>query len=90
MTRIGSGTPDGTTGSRIAASGGPNLSDEDILVSVDQRIPGGLDLEEWAQLRRVLALIKECDPVGTSARVFSVIETALRAHYAKQIERAGY
>jgi hypothetical protein len=37
---------------------------KDILISVDQRIPGGLDLEEWAQLRRVLALIKVCAPVG--------------------------
>jgi len=44
----------------------------------DQRIPGGLDLEEWAVLRRVLALIKECAPHGTSAgEVFQVIETAL-------------
>jgi len=32
---------------------------KDILVSVDQRIPRGLDLEEWAVLRRVLGLIKE-------------------------------
>jgi hypothetical protein len=59
---------------------------KDILVSVDQRIPGGLDLEEWAVLRRVLGLIKECAPHGTSAlEVFQVNETALRAHYAKQI-----
>src|SRR5262249_18306396 len=63
---------------------------EGILVSVDQRIPVGLDLEEWAQLRRVLALIKECAPAGTSAgEVFQVIEEALRARYAKQIEPPG-
>jgi len=39
---------------------------KDILVSVDQRIPGGLDLEEWALLRRVLGLIKKSAPAGSS------------------------
>jgi hypothetical protein len=31
---------------------------KDILVSVDQCFPGGLDLEEWVLLRRVLALAR--------------------------------
>ena len=59
---------------------------EPSIVAVISAV-GGLDLEEWALLRRVLGLIKECAPHGTSAlEVFQVIEISLRAHYVKQIE----
>jgi hypothetical protein len=62
---------------------------KDILVSVEQRIPGGLAPEDWALLTQVLDLIRSAIPPGSNtppAEVFGVIETALRAQYAKQIE----
>jgi len=62
---------------------------EPSIVAVISAV-GGLDLEEWALLRRVLGLIKECARHGTSAlEVFQVIEISLPAHYAKQIEPPG-
>jgi len=64
---------------------------KDILVSVEQRIPGSLDPESWAMLVRVLDTIKGAIPPGSNAppaEVFGVIETALRAHYAREVEGA--
>ena len=65
---------------------------KDILVTVEQRtLPGGLDPEEWALMRRVLDLIKANVPTDSNAgpaEVFSIIEDALRARYAKPIEAA--
>jgi hypothetical protein len=60
----------------------------DVLVSVEQRIPGGLDAESWALVLRVLDVVKKVMPEGVTAgpdEVFEVIETALRSHFAKQI-----
>ena len=62
---------------------------KDILVSVEQRIPGGLSPEDWALLTQVLDLIRGAIPAGSNAppaEVFGVIETALRAHFAREIE----
>lgn len=63
---------------------------KDILVSVEQKtIPGGLSPEDWATMLRVLDTIKGAIPAGTDAppaEVFGVIETALRAHFAREIE----
>src|SRR5262249_26503542 len=62
---------------------------KDILVSVEQRIPGGLEPDDWALLQQVLSLIKSAIPPGSNAppgEVFGVIESALRAHFARQIE----
>jgi hypothetical protein len=61
---------------------------KDVLVSVEQRIPGGLSAEDWVLLTQVLDLIRSVVPPGSNAppaEVFGVIETALRAHFAKQI-----
>ena len=61
---------------------------KDVLVSVEQRIPGGLDAESWALMLRVLDVVKRVMPEGAIAgpdEVFGVIETALRSHFAKQI-----
>jgi hypothetical protein len=61
----------------------------DILVSVEQKIPGGLSAEDWTLLQQVLDLIRGAIPPGSNsppAEVFGVIETALRAHFARQIE----
>jgi hypothetical protein len=61
----------------------------DVLVSViEQRRPGGLSADDWALMLRVLDMIKACVPADAGAppsEVFGVIETALRAHYARQI-----
>jgi hypothetical protein len=63
---------------------------KDILVSVEQKtIPGGLEPDDWAMLVRVLDTIKGAVPPESNAppaEVFGVIETALRAHFARQIE----
>src|SRR5262245_8570578 len=57
---------------------------KDVLVSVEQSLPGGLDPSDWALLTRVLDLIKQFAPTDASpGEVFGVIEQALRAHYAK-------
>jgi len=61
---------------------------KDILVSVEQRIPGGLSAEDWGLLQQVLDLIRGAIPPGSNsppAEVLGMIETALRAHYAKEI-----
>ena|SRR5215510_11324819 len=61
---------------------------KDILVSVEQKIPGGLSAEDWVLLTQVLDLVRSAIPPGSSAppaEVFGVIETALRAHFAKEI-----
>ena len=51
-----------------------------------QRIPGNLEPDEWATLRRVLDIIQQCAPAGSDpSKVFETIEFALRADYAKEI-----
>jgi len=60
-----------------------------VLVSVEQRTPGGLSAEDWVLLTQVLDLIRGAIPSGSNAppaEVFGVIETALRAHFARAIE----
>jgi|SRR5262249_4165158 len=61
----------------------------DVLVSVEQRAPGGLSVEDWAIVVRVLDLIRSVVPPDASVapgEVFAVIEEALRARYAKRVE----
>ena len=60
----------------------------DVLVTVENRsLPGGLDPDDWSLMRRVLDLIKaNADSNAGPGEVFSVIENALREHYAKPIE----
>ena len=61
----------------------------DVLVSVEQRAPGGLSVEDWAIVVRVLDLIRSVVPPDANAspgEVFAVIEDALRARYAKRVE----
>jgi len=60
----------------------------DILVSVEQKIPGGLSAEDWTLLQQILDLIRGAIPPGSNsppAKVFGVIKTALRGHFARQI-----
>jgi len=64
---------------------------KDVLLSVEQRIPGGLSTEDWALLMEVLNLLRWVMPAGSKAlpsETFKVIEDALRAHYAKQLPQA--
>jgi hypothetical protein len=62
----------------------------DVLVSViEQRRPGGLSAEDWALMLKVLDMIKSCiapDANAPPAEVFSIIENALRSHFAKEID----
>jgi hypothetical protein len=62
---------------------------KDVLVSVEQVAPGNLDPADWQLMLKVLDIVKACVPVETTpGEVFGVIETALRAHYAKTIDGA--
>jgi hypothetical protein len=59
---------------------------KDVLVSVEQRAPGGLSVEDWATLTRLLDMLKACVPAGAGpSEVFNVIEDALRSHYATNV-----
>jgi hypothetical protein len=59
----------------------------DVFISVEQRAPGNLEPDEWAQLRRILDIIQASAPEGAEpSRVFETIEQALRAEYAKPID----
>lgn len=54
----------------------------DVFISVEQRVSGNLDPDEWAILRRVIDLIQ----VNAKGPVLETIENALRADQAKMIE----
>jgi hypothetical protein len=62
------------------------LVPKELNVAVEQKIPGGLDVDEWQILRRVVDLIKASAPGGELGPVLEIIETALRADQAKMIE----
>ena len=65
---------------------------KDILVSVEQRIPGGLSPDDWQLLQSVLDLIRSAIPAGSNAppaEVLGVVENALRAHFAKRLPQPG-
>jgi len=60
---------------------------KEALVQVEQRLPGGLDPQDWTLMLRVLDTIKQNVPLEANAgpqEVFSVIEEALRIHFAKK------
>jgi hypothetical protein len=59
---------------------------KNVMLSLEQHAPGGLSIEDWALLVRVLDIIKAAQIDAGPGEVFAVIETALRGHYAKQIE----
>jgi hypothetical protein len=53
-----------------------------------RKFPAG-SAEDWVLLTQVLDLIRSAVPAGSNAppaEVFGVIETALRAHFARQVE----
>ena len=55
-------------------------------MNVQQQVPGGLDIDYWAILRRVVDPIKVNAPGGELGPVRELIETALRSDSAKLIE----
>ena len=68
---------------RVVAS----ILPKDVLVNVQQSVPGNLEPEAWATLRRVLDIIQASAPAGAEpSHVFETIETALRAEYAKPVD----
>ncbi len=59
----------------------------DTILTIEQNgPPGGLSSEDWVLLLKVLDLVKAAEIEAGPAEVFSVLETALRSHYAKPIE----
>ena len=62
------------------------LVPKELNVAVEQKTPGGLEVEEWQILRRVVDLIKANAPGGELGPTLQMIENALRADQAKMIE----
>jgi hypothetical protein len=56
---------------------------KDVLVNVQQNVPGNLDPSDWEVLRRVVDLIKANAPGGDLSSTLEAIESALRADRAK-------
>jgi Family of unknown function (DUF5681) len=73
---------DPSTYLRVVAS----ILPKDVLVNVQQSVPGNLQPEAWASLRRVLDLIESCGASGEPQEVFEMIEEDLRARLAKPVE----
>jgi hypothetical protein len=62
------------------------LVPKELNVAVEQKTPGGLDVDEWQILRRVVDLIKANAPGDELGPTLELIENALRADQAKMIE----
>lgn len=61
------------------------LLPKELTVAVEQRLPGNLDPDSWATLRRVFDLIEQFAPDGADPlEIFATIERALIAAYAEQ------
>jgi hypothetical protein len=58
------------------------LLPRDVFISVDQRLPQGLDPEQWEAVRRLAATMKEIAPGATPDE----IEEVLRSGFAKPVE----
>jgi hypothetical protein len=66
------------------SAGAAVLVPKELNVAVEQKTPGGLDVEEWQILRRVVDLIQASE--GRRAGPVEKIENAPRADQAKLIE----
>jgi hypothetical protein len=62
------------------------LVPKELNVAVEQKTPGGLDVDEWQILRRVVDLIKANAPGGELGPTLELIELSLRSSQAKLIE----
>jgi hypothetical protein len=63
------------------------LVPKELKVAAEQKTPGGLYVEEWQILRRVVDLIKANAPGGELGPTLELIENSLRADQAKLIGR---
>ena len=61
------------------------LVPKDIFLNVAQSAPGGLEPDEWAQLRRILDIVQATAGDASPGHVFETIEQALRAEFAKPV-----
>jgi hypothetical protein len=60
------------------------LLPKELSVAIEQRLPGNLDPDSWATLRRVIDLVEQFAPAGAEPQeVFSTVERALIAAYAQ-------
>lgn len=57
----------------------------DVFLSVQQEIPGNLDADDWAALRSLLSMIREANVIASPGEVATILEDALRSHFAKLI-----
>jgi hypothetical protein len=60
------------------------LLPKELSVAIEQRLPGNLDPDSWATLRRVIDLVEQFAPAGADPlTVFETIERALVTTYAQ-------
>lgn len=63
---------------------------KELLVNVQQAAPGGLEPEQWARLREILAMVESIAPPGTSPdAVLAALENGLRSEFATPIEHTS-
>jgi hypothetical protein len=68
------------------------LLPNDVRVTVEQSLPGGLGPEDWSLLQEVIQAVKAGIPDAANAKpgeVFSRVLDALRAHDAKTIDSSN-
>jgi hypothetical protein len=59
---------------------------KESLLNVQQAPPGGLEPEQWARLREILAMVERIAPPGTSLdAVLTALENGLRAELATPV-----
>jgi hypothetical protein len=59
---------------------------KESLVNVQQSTPGGLEPEQWARLREILAMVERIAPPGTSPdAVLTALENGLRSELATPV-----
>ena len=64
---------------RVVAS----ILPKDILVGIENRLPGGLDPQDWDKLVRIAGVVRELAPTASGDE----IEDALRSALAKPVVR---
>jgi hypothetical protein len=62
---------------RVVAS----ILPKDILIGIENRLPGGLDPEDWNMLTRIVGVVRELAPTASGDQ----IEDALRSALAKPV-----
>jgi hypothetical protein len=76
---------DPSTYLRVVAS----ILPKDVLVNVQQNVPGGLDPAEWGVMIDLVKLITASAPPNATALpsdIAPALEETVRAHFAKPVE----